>query len=213
MRLAISTTGKVTSIGNGQRQFLQWFQWFLLALIVSAGTVACKPCELAPKRDFRTEALLMDESLFPPAWKNTPIIPTADSHGAVEHPSRDVVNRQGIGVAVHEIYRYECVNDAEREYRRQLDVWFPDTPLYDEWLPRKDLRALLAFADEAYLACANRGRPHEEKITNCGMLARYHEYVVRFSTQVVPPYLTFEGLARILKGLDEKFASAMGAGK
>ena len=79
----------------------------------------------------------------------------------------------------------------------------------DEWQPREDLRASLAFTDEAYVACANRGRPLEEKPANCRMVARYHEYVVRFSTQVVLPHLTFEGLARIFKSMDDQFASAM----
>jgi len=41
------------------------------------------------------------------------------------------------------------------------------------------------------------------------MVALYHEYVVRFSTQVVPLYLTFDDLAHILKDLDTQFASAM----
>jgi len=151
--------------------------------------------------------MLMDETLFPPGWENGRVIPTADSHGAVEHPSRDVYGPGG--VAVHEIYRYEFVNAARREYRRQLDVWFPRTPLYDEWQPREDLRASLAFADEGYVACAKWGRPTEERVIDCGMVALYHEYVVRFSTQVVPLYLTFDDLAHILKDLDTQFASAM----
>ena len=163
------------------------------------------PCQRAPERDFTTESLLMDESMFPEGWENGWISPTADSHGAFEHPSIDIYGPRG--VAIHEIYRYECVNDAHREYKRQLDVLFPGTPLYDQWRPQEDLHTALVFADEAYVACANRGRPLEEKITNCRMLARYHEYVVRFSTQVIPPYLTFEDLAGILKSLDHQFAS------
>ncbi len=179
---------------------------FLLSVTACSG---CEQCERAPARSFATESLLMDESMFPPGWTNSPIIPTADSHGALEHPSRDVDGPGG--VAVHEIYRYEFVDDARHEYERQLDVLFPDAPLYGEWQPREDLRASLAFADEAYVACANHGRPLDEKILNCGMVARYHEYVVRFSTQVVPPHLTFEGLAGIFRSMDALFASAMPA--
>jgi len=189
---------------------LTWCARWLLMILFLSLSVACLPCRRAPERDFTTESLLMEDSMFPPAWNNGgPVIPTADSHGAIEHLLRGVSGKHVVGVAVHEIYRYECVNDAQREYRRQLDVWFPDTPLYDEWLPREEFRTSLAFADEAYVACANRGRPLEEKITNCRMLARYHEYVVRFHTEVVPPHLTFEDLGTILQSIDHKFSSAM----
>lgn len=187
---------------------LTWCARGLLMILFLSWSAACLPCQQAPERDFTTESLLMDKSMFPEGWENGWLSPTADSHGAFEHFSIDVLGGRG-GVAVHEIYRYECVNNARREYKRQLDVWFPRTPLYDEWRPREDLKASLAFADEAYVACANRGWPLEEKIMNCGMLARYQEYVVRFSTQVVPPYLTFEDLARILESIDATFASAM----
>lgn len=183
-------------------------RWLLTILFFSSSGVACMPCQRAPERAFTTESLLMDASMFPPGWENGWVSPTADSHGAFEHPSIDVLGGRG-GGAIHEIYRYECVNDAQREYKRQLDVFFTDTPLYDEWRPREDSHTALAFADEAYVACANRGRLLEEKITDCRMLTRYQEYVVRFHTEVIPPYLTFQDLARILKSLDHKFASAM----
>jgi len=191
------------------KKLTRYARWLLMILFLSL-SVACLPCRRAPERDFTTESLLMENSMFPPGWNNGgPVIPTADSHGAIEHLLRGVSGKHVMGVAVHEIYRYECVNDARREYKRQLDVWFPDTPLYDEWRPQEDLHTAFVFAGEAYVACANRGRPLEEKIMNCRMLARYHEYVVRFSTQVVPPYLTFEDLVKILKTIDNKFASAM----
>ena len=186
---------------------LNWCtKWFLILFFLLSSS-ACLAGQRAPEREFATESLLMDESMFPEGWGNGPIIPTADSHSSFEHPSIDIYGPGG--VAVHEIYRYEFVNAARREYKRQLDVWFPDTPLYDEWRPREDLRATLAFADEDYVACASHGRPLGEKVRNCGMLARYHEYVVRFSTQVVPPHLTFEDLGTILQSIDHKFSSAM----
>ncbi|MBK9094064.1 MAG: hypothetical protein IPM84_15090 [Anaerolineae bacterium] len=81
----------------------------------------CSPGAPAPLRPFTTESMLMDATLFPPGWSNRPISPTADSHGALEHPSRDM---NGDGVVVHEIYRYEFVRSAQREYKRQLDVFY-----------------------------------------------------------------------------------------
>jgi len=151
----------------------------------------------------------MDDSMFPPGWKNRPIIPTADSHGAFEHPMRHVISERGGDGAVHEIYRYECVNDARQEYKRQLDVLFPETQRYDEWRPRENLHTALVFADEAYVACANRRLLNGRGITDCRMLARYHEYVVRFHTEVIPPHLTFEDLGTILRSIDHKFSSAI----
>jgi len=147
--------------------------------------------------------------MFPPSWHDRPIISTADSHGALEHPSRSIIGPGG--VAVHEIYRYEFIESAQHEYGRQLDILFPDTQYYDKWHPREDLQTALTFADESHVACANRKLLSGGTVINCRMLARYQEYVVRFSTQVVPPYLTFEDLAGIFKNLDDKFASAVGA--
>lgn len=183
--------------------------WFLIIIILfPLGYVACVPCEQAPERDFTTESLLVEASMFPTGWENGSIMPTADSHGAFEHPSIDVYS-DAHGGAVHEIYRYECVNDAQREYKRQLDIFFPDTPLYDKWLPDENLHTAVAFADEVYAACASRGRSLNEKLTDCRILARYQEYVVRFHTEVIPPYLTFDDLVEILSGLDNRFAAAM----
>ena len=111
------------------KRLIWLMRWFLTILFLLSMTacVQCEQCERAPARNFATESLLMNESMFPPGWTNRPIIPTADSHGAFEHPSRDVDGPGG--VAVHEIYRYEFVDDARYKYERQLDVWFTDTPL------------------------------------------------------------------------------------
>jgi len=183
---------------------------FLLAgLVVSILIVTCTSRTPAPPRPFTTQSLLMDATLFPPGWSNRPIIPTADSHGAVEHPSRDM---NGWGTIVHEIYRYEYERGAQREYKRQLDVWYQGAQYYGKWEAKPDLAARLDFADEAYVACASYIAPRAKDAELCGILARYQEFVVRFSAQVAPsgaPMLDEDDLAELLTKLDDKWEAAM----
>lgn len=179
-------------------------------LAVAVLSVACTSSTPVPRRPFATDSLLMDATLFPPGWSNRSIIPTADSHGAVEHLLRDM---NGRGTIVHEIYRYEFVRDAQREYKRQLDVWYPGgAQYYDDWEKRLELTARLNTADEAYVACAKYIAPITEGTSRCGMLARYDEFVVRFSAQIAPsaaPMLGEDDLGELLAKLDDRWQAAM----
>ena len=178
-------------------------------LAVAVLSFICTPGAPAPPRPFTTESMLMDATLFPPGWSNRPIIPTADSHGALEHPRRGM---SGDGVVVHEIYRYEFVRSAQREYKRQLDVWYPGTHFYGAWGGKSELTTLLDFADEAYVACASYIAPNTEGAELCGMLARYGEFVVRFSAQIAPAAplaLDEDELGELLVKLDDRWQAAM----
>lgn len=180
----------------------------VLVLVMST-SLACTSANLVPKRPFSTESMLMDATLFPPGWRNRSIIQTADSHGAVEHVSRDM---EGYGTIVHEIYRYERLASARREYRRQLEVWYPGMQYYRAWEEKPELTMQLDFADEAYVACASYHAPQVKDAKRCGMLARYGEFVVRFSAQIAPdaaPGLDEAALAVLLAKLDDRWESAM----
>ena len=178
-------------------------------LAVAVLSFICTPGAPAPLRPFTTESMLMDATLFPPGWSNRPISPTADSHGALEHPSRDM---NGDGVVVHEIYRYEFVRSAQREYKRQLDVFYTSPQYLDSWESRPEMMARLDFADEAYVACASYIAPNTEGASRCGMLARYGEFVVRFSAQIAPAApaaLDEDELGELLVKLDDRWQAAM----
>ncbi|MBK9234400.1 MAG: hypothetical protein IPO15_27110 [Anaerolineae bacterium] len=173
-------------------------------LAVAVLSFICTPGAPAPPRPFTTESMLMDATLFPPGWSNRPIIPTADSHGALEHPSRDM---SGDGVVVHEIYRYEFVRSAQREYKRQLDVFYRH-PLYRAW---GKAETTLGFATR-HVACASYIAPTTEGASRCGMLARYGEFVVRFSAQIAPAApaaLDEDELGELLVKLDDRWQAAM----
>ena len=178
-------------------------------LAVAVLSFICTPGAPAPPRPFATESMLMDATLFPPGWSNRPISPTADSHGALEHPSRGM---NGYGTVVHEIYRYEFVRNAQREYKRQLDVWYPGAHFYGTWKENPELTASLDFADEAYVACASYIAPNTEGAELCGMLARYGEFIVRFSAQIAPAApaaLDEDDLGELLAKLDDRWEAAM----
>lgn len=174
-----------------------------------AASAACTSGSRVPQRPFETTAMLMDATLFPSRWRNRSIIPTADSHGAVEHVSRDM---EGYGTIVHEVYRYKRLASARREYRRQLEVWYPGAQYYAQWEEKPDLRLQLDFADEAHVACASYHAPQARDAELCGMLARYGEFVVRFSAQIAPdaaPALDEAALAALLAKLDDRWENAM----
>ena len=178
-------------------------------LLITCATVACTSESLAPQRPFSTESMLVDATLFPSGWRNRSIIPTADSHGAVEHISRDM---EGLGTIVHEIYRYERVGSAQREYHRQLDVWYPGARYYGAWEEKPEMARQLAFADEAYVACASYYAPQVKEAELCGILARYGEFVVRFSAEIAPsaaPMLDEDDLGELLAKLDDRWEAAM----
>ena len=178
-------------------------------LAVAVLSFMCAPGAPAAPRPFTTESMLMDATLFPPGWSNRPIIPTADSHGALEHPLRSM---SGDGVVYHEIYRYEFVRSAQREYKRQLDVFYSGRQSNDAWEEKPELTTLLDFADEAYVACASYIAPNTEGAKLCHMLARYGEFVVRFSAQIAPAApaaLDEDDLAELLAKLDDRWEAAM----
>lgn len=180
----------------------------VLVLIMSA-SAACTSGSRAPQRPFSTESMLMDATLFPPGWRNRFIGPTADSHGAVEHVLRTM---DGYGTIVHEVYRYERLRSAQREYRRQLQVWYPWAQYYGAWEENLDLVGQLDFADEAYLACTTYYAPQVSSAKLCHMLARYGEFVVRFSAEIAreaAPALDEAGLTELLAKLDDRWESAM----
>ncbi|MFZ2423967.1 MAG: hypothetical protein WA029_22775, partial [Anaerolineae bacterium] len=113
---------------------------------------------------------------------------------------------------VHEIYRYEFVRNAQREYKRQLDVFYTSPQYLDSWEPKPEMTARLDFADEAYVACASYIAPNTEGASRCGMLARYDEFVVRFSAQIAPaaaPALDENDLGELLAKLDDRWEAAM----
>ena len=169
----------------------------------------CSPGAPAPPRPFTTESMLMDAALFPPGWSNRSIRKTADSHGALEHPARSM---NGDGVVVHEIYRYEFVRSAQREYKRQLNVFYTSPQYLDSWEPKPEMTARLDFADEANVACASYIAPNTEGASRCGMLARYGEFVVRFSAQIAPAAplaLDEDELGELLAKLDDRWQAAM----
>ena len=154
----------------------------------------------------------MDATLFPSGWRNRSIIPTADSHGAVEHMLRTM---EGFGTVIHEIYRYERVRSAQREYHRQLDVWYPGARYYGAWEEKPGMARQLDFADEAYVACASYYAPQVKEAKLCGMLARYGEFVVRFSAEIAPAApaaplaLDEDELGELLVKLDDRWQAAM----
>ena len=77
---------------------------------------------------------------------------------------------------------------------------------------KPELTTLMDFADEAYVACASYIAPNTEGAKLCHMLARYGEFVVRFSAQIAPAAplaLDEDELGELLVKLDDRWEAAM----
>ena len=162
--------------------------------------------ERASWREFDIESTFMDASLFPPGWWD---------RGVTTRPLTKWVYRDG-GHAFQEIYWQLHFKQAKQLYQRYLESKFARSEHYqEEWQPRPDLCQQLTFADECYAACAFYSiewREYyqfvEEDKQKCQVLARYQGFLILFYAPGAP-YLTFEDLANVLRGIDQRFAAAM----
>lgn len=188
-------------------QVILMTQVVYLRLLILAGVLVvatgCTITILNPEDSFALEPLLLDESVFPPGATAGPVMETADHHGAVGRLMRTIY--VGMGVAVHEVYRYSSEQRAAREFDRQIPIWFPRGETWTSWVVPAELPYQSPVASRFYLACASH-----ESIRMCGVIAQYDEYFIRFSTHMSPDFMTYADLEGVLKAIDDRMASYLG---
>jgi len=177
-------------------------KWQILPLIgLMLIVTGCVP--RAPQRDLPLEAVLLDESIFPPGSKAGPITPIRDREGARVALGRDISGKKGF--AVHSVYCYRSIQGATREFEYRKSVWFLPAENSEPWVVPSEFSYQSPIADRFYLAC---GVVHG--IPMCRVIAQYEECIVRLNIHMFPEFMTFDQLEQVLQTMDERMAHYLG---
>jgi hypothetical protein len=175
-----------------------WLAAVVVLLLIVSGCVSG-----APQRDFPTEALLLDETAFPPETKAGPTMPMPNKLGSRE--SRGLTFYGRFGIANHDVYRYRSAMQAASTFERETTLWFPNTQFSGPWTVPSELSYQSSIADRFYLACSI-----EMGIPMCNGIAQYEEYFIRFNVHMHPEYMTYQDLERVLRAMDERMVQYLG---
>jgi len=172
--------------------------------------------ETLPERKFAIEELFIDASVFPPGWEADPGGPQIDTGRAPLGGGPDTIQRRvlffhaegtvkGKSVGAYEqIYRMASVKVAAKEFERQMSLWFPKGKYWTPWERPGDVEYQSSVADRFYLACASHGATPETRVPMCDMVGQYEEYLVWFSTDMSPDFMTYQDLEHVLEAIDER---------
>ena len=115
----------------------------------------------------------------------------------------------GRGGAYEKIYRMASIVVATREFERQIEIWFPTRGHWSSWERPARVTYESSSADRFRVACAY-DTARSDLAQKCHFIGQYEEYLVWFSTDMSPDYMTYEDLERILQAIDEQIARYLG---
>ncbi len=182
---------------SGQKR-ATWLAAVIVLLLIVSG---CVPG--APQRDFPIEALLLDETAFPPGTKAGTAKPHPSKLGSRE--SRRLTFYGRFGIANHHVYRYRSARQAASTFERETTLWFPNDRFSGPWTVPSELSYQSPVADRFYLACSI-----EMGIPMCNGIAQYEEYFVRFNVHMHQEFMTYQDLERVLRAMDERMVQYLG---
>jgi len=186
---------------------------FILCLVTCAGCLlACNALqERPPERGFETDELFIDVSVFPPEWSADPAGPQrhtgqAPLGGGPETLQRRVLTfdvGDGHGGAFEKIYRMASIKVAAKEFERQITLWFPKGKYWTPWERPTELKFESSIADQFRVACAH-DTARSDLAQKCHFIGQYEEYLVWFSTDMSPDFMTYQDLEHVLEAIDER---------
>jgi hypothetical protein len=115
----------------------------------------------------------------------------------------------GRGGAYEKIYRMASMAVATREFERQIEVWFPTRGYWSSWERPAEVAYESSVADRFRVACAH-DTARSNLAQKCHFIGQYEEYLVWFSTDMSPDYMTYEDLEHVLQAIDERMAQYLG---
>lgn len=155
----------------------------------------------APERDFQIADLELPADLFPVGTIVNHIHPLSDNFGSVEDGTQSIYWKNGNGNAGYTVYRYSTKGVAEEYFDYQKRI-FTDSESHESWKPPDVLSFSSETADAVYIACGDWSR------RNCGMAARYQEYIVTFIS-VIDSDMTFSEFEKILFYIDKQISDLL----
>ncbi len=182
------------------------FLFIALGLVATVLWSSCVPEQPAPERLFTTRDLLIGVSDMPPGWKvgygpgkGRDYISPQDGSEIGFYVNDDVP--PGRNTAGHDVYRYRSIKAAKSVYN---DLVLPG----QVGRPPVGWAYQSPIADQSYFACYDyEGR---EPYPFCEWSARYEEYVVVFSSWLIPGYMSLEDMERVVRAIDARMATYLG---
>jgi hypothetical protein len=175
----------------------------LLALavvcIVLTRTViyGCFWWECVSQRSFRVIDLDLPDDLFPAGSIVNALYPLSEDEGTLENGGKPIYWDQGS--AGYTVFRFSSNRQAAERYST-LKAFYTDPKTKGLWPKPATLTFVSPKADEFYIGCGYR------LVDNCGMLARYREYIVEFDT-TIDPEMTIAQFEKIVRFIDQQITA------
>lgn len=185
-------------------------KWMLTAMTFIAASLMLSSCireQPVPKRSFTTLDLLIGLSDMPPGWivgygpgKGRSYISPKEDSSEISFYVNDEHLQPGRRGAAHEVYRYRSSEAARGVYKDLVLPRAGKTP--EGWSYQSPI------ADQSDFTCYDyEGR---EPYPFCEWSARYEEYVVIFSSWLIPGYMSLEDIERVVRVIDARMAAYLG---
>jgi hypothetical protein len=186
---------------SGIRVTKKLFPLIVLGVILLScfGLVLACPYLFRP-RSFRVSDLEIPSNIFPDDVSVNHVYPLSDEFGTIDNGSQSIYWHAGN--AGYTIYRYPTTWQAMVEFNRTKHLFFSGAE--DVWPSIADSILSSTTADAIYIACGNQTISYQE----CGMVARYQEYVVAFSA-IMDDKMTDANFEKIVVYIDEQISSRL----
>lgn len=182
----------------------RWKSLLSMLLIIVALLIVCvmwfwEPC--APKRPFKPDDLLIDQSVIPTAWTDVwgPDTEFYNNRCRTAYTSIrfGMAERELPLQATHEIFRNENIGSARRYFENsRIPLTFPEQPT--EWTYQGTV------ADQSYFGCADDSSSNS--LLSCQWAGLYEEFIVVFWVRMTPGEVNFEDIEKAVKAIDTRMA-------
>jgi len=175
----------------------------LLLMLSTIGLVSvCRPPGYPP-----IEELLIDASVLPEGWSASEAGPHPISRaplgGTKSVESIEFVFYAYGGSAFEEIRRFKSYQEAVEEFARQKRQVFRVTKFNTPWVVPEGLSYKSPVADQFHYACS---QDVGSLWSDCAYIARYGVYFVQFHTDMLPGYMSYTDLEKVLQAIDARMA-------
>ncbi len=181
----------------------------LTAILLLVG--GCLPVAAPPPtpRPFPARDLVIDSSVMPTGWYVSSQLQQAPYKWGQEDSAfiQFDARAQYGGVAQHQVYQLFDASQAKGDFSWRMPGEYFSSGVIGGWHAPSELPYHSPVADQFRLACAEVAvQVPTGRITLCGAMAQYDEYLSIFNAHIIPGYMSYEDLGRILKAIDERMA-------
>jgi hypothetical protein len=176
----------------------------ILAIGLVFTITGCLKTEPTPSRDFEVRELLIELSVLPKGWyvsyppQQYPEKRRQKDSAFIQFDAESPT----LYIAQHSILMYHNKSGATFEYHKVAEEVFGEALLVKPWHVPTELRYESPIANQFRLACADSRIVDVRTI--CIAVAQYDEYISIFNAVIVPGFMTYADVERILKYIDDR---------